>query len=395
MWWLMSSVLVVVPVSPGAAAIGFDEALSAVEAAADLAGLKAAAQRRREGVSSLGLLTSNPQLNFQPGARTEGVTTGPEGQLTLTQSFNLGGLGFARKARAREEAEVASLQVRALRQQRLTEVALAWLDTWAAQTAAAAAHAQETEAHELLSTLERASTTGGVTRVEVATARAFAAEAAALHLEWEGRRVDSGALLSSLLGLHAIAIAEGPLPTFPEVEAAVLQATVSLPTKVIAGELKAEQQRTEETKAMWATSLQLSAQGGREFPNQWFGNLGLGVTLPVFEQGGRDLASHAATTQQLTGELNLSERRARISRDLVQHELEHSAETLAVVRGQQLPAAMEAASLENQRYVRGEATLIELTVLRRQALAARIAAILAEARFAGARARARELMENP
>jgi outer membrane protein TolC len=78
----------------------------------------------------------------------------------------------------------------------------------------------------------------------------------------------------------------------------------------------------------------------------------------------------------------------------VRHELEHTAETLEVVKQQQLPAAEEAATLEAKRYAQGEATLLELTLLRRQALSARIAAVVAEGRFLAARAHARELEES-
>lgn len=384
-----------VPVSPGATAIRFDEALAGAVAAGDVAGLAASVQTRREGLSRLSSLPANPLVTFQPGVRTtEGVSTGPEGQLTLSQNFNLGGLGSARKAVAGDEAETAGLQLRALLHARRMSAAAAWLDAWAAQEAAQAAHEEEDQANELRVRLERAVTTGGVTRVELAVARAFAAEAAALHLEWEGRRVEAGAALSNLLGLDAIAVASGPLPTYPTLDAAALAGVGSLATLMLERELHAEDSRAVEAKALWATSLQLSLQGGRDAPNQWFGNVGIGLTLPLFEHGHRERSVHQANALRLSGEASLSQKRARITRDVAIHELEHSAETLEVVKMQQLPAAREAAELEAKRYALGEATLFELTLLRRQALSARIATALAEARFAGARATAHELLET-
>jgi len=395
MWSLIASLLAAAPVSPSAISIRFDEALGRVDAAGDLAGLAEAAQTRRAGVSRLGSLTSNPQLSVLPTLRsTDLATPAPEGILTLTQSFNLGGLASARKAVAREEGAAAAMQVRALRHERRIAVAFAWLDAWAAQNAAAIAHEEEGQAHELVVRIDRGLKTGAITRVELATARAFAAEAAALHLEWEGRRVEAGAQLSNLLGLEAIAVALGPLPSYPDIEPASLDGTGTLPAKLLQVELTTEQRRTEETKAQWASALQASVQAGHEAPNQWLGSIGLGLTLPVFEQGHREQVIHEANAQRLSGEALLAQRRANITRDVALHELEHSAETLTVVKTQQLPAAEEAAELEAQRFAMGEATLLELTLLRRQALAARIAATLAEARFVGARANAHELLET-
>lgn len=391
---LFFALLAAAPLSPEAAAIAFDEALAMADAAPDLRGAQAAASTRRDSVAHLSALTSNPQLLLQPGARVTGGKSGPEAQLTLTQSFNLGGLGRAKKAAAQEEADLAALQFLSLRAQKRVAVGLAWLDTWAAQAASAAVHEEETQAHELVVRLERGAASGGVTRVEVATARAFAAEAAALHLEWEGRRVEAGAQLSSLLGLGAISLAGGPLPAFAEPATAALTGVGQLPGRVLAKELLAEQRRADEAKALWAPALQLSVQGGHDSPDQWFANVGVGLTLPLFEHGQRERAAHHAAAQRLEGEASMAQRQAQLTHDLIAHELEHTAETLAVLQNQQLPAAEEAATLEAKRFALGETTLFELTLLKRAALTARIATALALARFAAARAQARELMEN-
>lgn len=395
MWSLVSVFVAATPVTPGGTAIRFEEALSRVDTAADVAGASEGARVRREGLARLNsFFTSNPQVTLQPGVRADATSTGPEGQLTLQQSFNLGGLARARRAAAQEEAEVAGAQHRVTRLERRIAVAELWLETWACQAAAETAHEEEEAAKELLVRLERAQGTGGVTKVELATARAFAAEAAALHLEWEGRRVDAGARLAELLGLEHIALAEGAPPELPAIRV-TLDPRRHARVLVAEAEVRAERERGEETKAQWATQLQVSLQGGREAPDQWFGNVGLGVTLPLLEQGNREQAAHAATVRKLEGEATQEQRRANIALELVRHELEHTAETLAVVKGQQLPAAEEAATLEAKRFAQGEATLLELTLLRRQALAARIAAVVAEARYFAARAHARELEESP
>ncbi|MFZ5446641.1 MAG: TolC family protein [Myxococcota bacterium] len=390
----MPLLLCATPVAPGGTPIRFADALARVDAAADVAGASEAARIRRDGLGRLNsVFTSNPQLTLQPGYRTETNGAGLEGQLTLQQSFNLGGLARARRAVAEEEASVAGSMHRLTRLERRISVAELWLETWAAQAASDAAHEEEDAAKELITRLEHAQSTGGVTKVELATARAFAAEAAALHLEWEGRRVEAGAALADLLGLDHIALADGPLPEFVT-SGVTLDPRRHARVLVAEAEVRAERERAVETKAQWATQLQVSLQGGHDAPDQWFGNVGLGVTLPLLEHGAREATAHEAAVRRLEGELTQEQRRANIRLELVRHELEHTAETLEVVKGQQLPAATEAAALEAKRFAQGEATLLELTVLRRQALAARIAAVVAEARYIAARAHARELEES-
>ena len=193
MWSLVGLFLCASPVTPEGAAIRFDDALARVDEVSDVAGAAEAAKLRRDGVSRLGSFTSNPQFTVQPGFRADGTTTQPEAQLTLQQSVNLGGLAGARRAVAQEEAAVATTSHRAQRIERRVAVASAWLETWAAQEASRTAHEEEQAAKDLLARLERAQGTGGVTRVELATARAFAAEAAAPPFrEWPGAVVWQG-----------------------------------------------------------------------------------------------------------------------------------------------------------------------------------------------------------
>ncbi|MBL8910270.1 MAG: TolC family protein [Archangium sp.] len=403
MWWAVF-LFAATPVSPEASAITFDEALAAIapadssadsiDSVVDVSAQGRAVQLRRAGQHE-SLFTSNPQLVLQPGLRVETGVARPEGQLTLTQSLNLSGLGAARSAVQRSELELASLEHQLLRQERRLAVASAWVELWAAQEASRLAHDEEANSRELLERIQRANATGGATRVELATARAFAAELAALHLEWEGRRVEAGAALSELLGLRALAAAAGPLPVLGETDLAALAPERQLLVKVAAREVLGEQARLDESVAQWGPQLQLSVQGGHEAPSQWFANTGVGLTFPVLEQGRRERVAHQAALARLNGAQALAEQRARVRIQLAMHELEHTAETLRVLTEELLPAAEEAVTLETRRFSLGEATFLELSLLRRQALTARITTALARARFAGARARARELEAVP
>ena len=80
------------------------------------------------------------------------------------------------------EVEHAQAELRVLRQERRLAVSVAWLTLWAAQEAANTAHDEERVAKELVTRLTRAAETGAGTRVELAAARAFAAEAEVTRL---------------------------------------------------------------------------------------------------------------------------------------------------------------------------------------------------------------------
>jgi outer membrane protein TolC len=390
--WFVSLLLAAAPAGPASSALSFDEALRRASAAEDVAGAARAEQLRRDG-QYFHVFTSNPQLVLQPALRAEAGVARPEGQVSLTQSLNVAGLGSARAGVQRADVAIAAAETRLLRQDRRLAVATAWVELWGAQEAARLAQEEALRVRELQERLERASASGGATRVELATTRAFAAELTALHLEWEGRRVEAGAVLAELLGVATLVEASGGLPQGADLDLAGLQAA-SLPLVQLArSEVAGERARLEESAAQWGTQLQFSVLGGHEAPTQWIAGVGVGLTLPLLEQGRRERTAHQAALEKLGAAQTLAERRAEVRLQVLQHELEHTAQTLRVVAGELLPAAEEAVTLETRRFAQGETTLLELTLLRRQALNARIAAALAQARFAGARARAREMVQ--
>lgn len=377
------------PATPPASRVGYDQALARVDSAPDVAQAAAAVGVRREAPAP-GFFSSNPQLTAQPGFRSDDGQLGPEGQLTLQQSLSLSGLGAARREVLQREVELARLDHRLQRQERRLAVSLAWLTLWAAQEASRTAHDEELVSRDLVARLSRAAERGAGTRVELAAARALAAEAASLHLEWEGRRVEAGAALSALLGQRELAEAEGPLPSVEPSD--VAGPATNLAVSRAREALSAEQARAEEVAAQWGPQLQLSLQGGREAPRQWFGNFGVGLTLPVFESGRRERSAHLAAATRLQGELAAEDARAEVRLKLARHEVEHAGETLALLETERLPASEEAAALEARRFAQGEATLFELSLLRRQALSARIATVVARARLVAARAALKELL---
>lgn len=387
-WWLPFALCAL----PG---VTFDDALARVSGVSDVAARAAEAKTRSEGVSKVSGFTSNPQLTAQPGYRVDGDAAGVEGQLTLQQYVNLGGLAEARREAVRAEAAEAKARWNVALLERRIAVGRAWLDTWTATRAHAVAEEEVQQAADALARIERAASQGMLTRVDVAEAKARLAETRGVALDWEGRRVESGAALAMLLGLEEAPPLEGPPPQLEEPSLAALTPEALPAVQLLSRQLDSEQRRADEVKAQWATQLQLQVQGGHDAPAQWFGNVGVGVVLPLLEQGWRDRVAHAANSQRMEGERAQELRRATVMLAMLRHELEHSRETLTLLEQERLPAALEVVELEERRFASGDVTQLELGVVRRQALEAKLATELARGRLLAARHEARELGRLP
>lgn len=386
MWFLLPALLATTPLT-------FDQALTRAEAAPEVTAAAGAASARQDALGRLGSMTSNPLLQAQPGLRNENGATLPEGQLTLQQSFNLAGLASARKETAARELDAARWETRGRRRELRIAAARAWLETWAVTEAARAVLEEEAMAKELVLRIQKAVASDGLTRVDLASARAFAAEARAFHLSLEGQAIDAGGRLAVLLGLDDIATVEGPAPVFDEPAAPSQDAAATWPgVKRLEAQVVSERSRGVEAVAQYGTGLQVQLQGGHDAPTQWFANVALGVTLPLFDVGLRDRSVHEAQARLLEGELTRAKAGARVALAMLKHELEHTAEVYDTVVERQLPAAVEAANLQLRRFQGGEATLQELLVVRRLAVAARVEAIRARAGLLAARAHAREVL---
>ncbi len=376
-----------------AAPISFDEALQRADSTPALEAAREAARQHRDAVSYVAPLSDNPQVGVNAGVRTypnneAGAPAGPEVHLQLAQSFNLGGLTGARREVAKQEAAQSAAKWAVQRRTLRIDVARAWLNMWVAHSAALIAEEESQQAEELASRVERALKNAAATRVEAASIRAFAAEARVQALDWEGRRVDASAQLATLLSLDALPDVGEALPSFE----LLAGEPVGLHARLLDTEAATEKALGKEAVAQWASQLQLSVLAGQEWQQQWVASVNAGFTLPIFERGEKAQRTHRALELSLRGERTAAERAENIEWLRVQHELEHTAETLEAVQGRQLPAAEEAARLETLRFERGEATLFELTTLRRQALAARIATLVARANVIEARHHANEML---
>ncbi len=359
-----------------AAPLSFPDAIRLSGQAPELEGARRAAAARAQVLGSLPALTSNPQLLLLPGMAWEGPDGPlPEGVVSLTQSFNLGGLGSARAQVAKAEWEQAGALAAKRQWDLRTAAGSAWLEAWMAGQAMREVGQEIAEAERLLERTLAASSRGGATLAEVASARAFAAEVRAAHLRWEGRQTEASFSLASVLGLDAPAAVEGEPPDLAEPDLSGKQRVATPHLSVLDAQLKATLGRELEASAQWATSLQLSLQGSHQAPSEWIASLGVGLTLPLFERGQAEAGAHHALGVRLQGERTEAAREARLGLKVLRHELQHARELDEVVRGEQLGAALEAARLEARRHAQGEGTLVELLLVRRAALAARLAAL--------------------
>jgi outer membrane protein TolC len=364
----LTSALAVAPLT-------FPEAIRLTGKAPELEGARRAAAAREAVLDALPWLTSNPQLVVQPGVSNEGTGYQAEGHVGLVQSFNLGSLAESRKKVARAEWD----QAKALAAQRQwdlrTAAGRAWLEGWMAVEATAAIAVELKEAEVLADRVVTAASRGGATLAEVASARAFAAETRATHLKWEGRQFETGAALSAVLGLDEVVTVTGAPPALTEPNLSGKERVATPHLAVVDAQLRALQGRSEEASAAWATSLQVSALGGRQAPSEWVASLGLGLTLPLFERGQAESGAQHALLVRLQAERTEFARQARLDLRVIRHELQHTREIDEVVGGDQLGAALEAARLEARRHAQGEGTLQELLLVRRTALQARLAAL--------------------
>lgn len=379
-----------------AAPLQLDEALTLADDAPDVAAANLAVQQRRSSVATISALSSNPLIQLQPGLRTQDGVARAEGQVTVQQSFNLADLQGIRRQLASSDAASARAGAIERRWVRRTTVARAWLSLWAAQAVTSAAKLEAEAARELAQRLERVARSGGVTLAEVASAKAFAAEAEGAVLLWEGQAFDTSAELGMLLGLGELAQVAGDpadleAPALDEV-AAPKALAMHPHVRLLETQHELARARADEAKAMWGSALHLSLLGGYEAQAQWVSSVGVGLTLPVFERGQAEASAQHSLMTRLEGETSSAKRKAAVELLVVQHELEHSFEVHQLVHDQQLPAAQEALRLESKRFAQGETTLQELLLVRRQAFAALQGEVLARAELLAARVRAREFV---
>ncbi|MDP3233525.1 MAG: TolC family protein [Myxococcales bacterium] len=363
-WFLM----VTVP----AQALSFEQTLSLADASPSLSAASTAIERRRALAEVIPWLTANPSVLVQPGGRRMAQGTfGPELYLGLSQEVSLAGAGVARRAAAMAEVDADTEERAVLRRGLVIAAAQAWLSLWAAQVALEAARAELTLTKEWQARVAKGAAVGGFTRVDVAVANAYQAEAHLTALSLEGEAFVRGVQLNRVVGRDAnrpaVATAALPVVTIDDerVSHVTETAETSPPVRSAKATVEVERLKEREAEASRGTSLQVGALAWREGAGDLAAVASLQLTLPVFERAQRERSVAAAALSRAEGRTLTALADERAERVDALHELEHSLETLRVVEDELLPASREALDGMQRRFDAGEATAQELVLTRR------------------------------
>lgn len=363
-WFLM----VTVP----AQALSFEQTLSLAEAAPSLSAASTAIERRRALAEVIPWLTSNPSVLVQPGGRRQNLgAIGPELYVGITQELSLAGAGVARRAAALAEVGADQEERAVLRRGLLIASAQAWLSLWAAQVALEAARDELTLTKDWQARVAKGALAGGFTRVDVAVANAYHAEAHLSALSLEGEAFVRGVMLNRVVGRDADgpAVATTALPVVTidsaSVGRVVAAADASPPLRAARANVEVERLKEREAEASRGTSLQVGALAWREGGGDLAAVASLQLTLPAFERAQRERSVAMAALSRAEGRALTALADERAERVDALHELEHSLETLRVVEDELLPASREALEGMQRRFDTGEATAQELVLTRR------------------------------
>lgn len=376
-----------------AVALTFDEALARAErlpaAAAARAGL---AERRSfdEAISGLG----NPVVSVSAGGRTLPGETVFTGELTAIQPIPLSARGSAARDAAAAERAAVEAEVRGMLLAARTEAADAWCALRGAEGALEAAAGEERLADDLVARAERAAAAEVVTAAELADLHAWRAEVRLARIQLEAdvheRGVALGRALRAPQAVHVRAAGELPEVALPDPAAreSLLDAAGALPPAALpAARLRATRAELREQAADATPWLGVGASVVQDQPGEraYFGVLSF--ELPIFRRGQRERAR--LVTEVARGEADVSEARsaaAQLASEAL-HDVERTADALAVLEGTLLPRARDAARLHQLALESREGTAVEFLAARRTLLQAEARARLAAAEHAAARYR--------
>lgn len=334
-----------------------------------------AAEARLSGASLL--LRSNPQLSGSLGVRWQAQGTIPEYDAELTQEVEVLGQRGARIDVARAGVETVDARFRARRVEVAAEVRQAFARALAADQLALIARENVELVRQTASAAAKRFEVGDGSRIEVNTANIEVGRAA---------REQSLALRQSVGALAALRTLLGLDPTLDVRLDGELQASSSA-----VGELSTLVQRASEGRADllaarravegarasavfegrdWLPRPRIGARYEQEEGEQ-VALATLSFDLPFINrnQEGRGVA--AAQLTQAERILEATERRVRQEVALAVSNLRAAQETVEAFEGAVNEAARENLTLVNTAYAAGKVDLVELLVIRRNALEAR------------------------
>jgi outer membrane protein, heavy metal efflux system len=364
--------------APAPQSITFDAALGLADRTPNVVGTAQAAREKAAQDGTISAVPYNPQVSAMPGWR---FAPRDERQMELVvevvQPWNLSGQSGARRRTAALEERVLAAEARAVALTSRLAAARAWIDVWAAEHVLDETRHEERIAAELERLVDRATSLGAMTRADLAEARAYHAEARAAVLNAEGELFQGGLGLGREVGASDAVplLAAGALPEAPATATAardqVMQQIALLPAVTLKElQARATTARELEEKAARGTLAQLGAVYQRDAPHGLVISGLARLTVPIFDRGERERATMRADAVRLEGERQDALLAARFDLAASFHEVDHTAELLAVFSDDLVPASREAAETRRKIFENGGATLLEVLQSDRTAVAA-------------------------
>ena len=395
-WVLAVSMQVAVTAATGggdASGVTFDEALGFAPKTPIVAAVERAAVAQQEVGSKVSSMSSNPLVTISPGARILPLAAaGPEISVGVSQSWSLSGFGQKRKDAVQAEHDALTAEARAIALVARMHTAKEWLDLWAAQKVSEVAEAEADVARDLTKLAEKAAGAQAATKADTADAKAYLAEAKLAVIDAEGdvfeRGTELGRDIASKSADPVTASGELPEPALPDSSTwpASLREVERLPSvqaKALAA--RAEKARSEEEGAARGAHMFVGVDVRKEAPDGFLVMGTVGFTLPTFDRGERERSVSESRAARFEGEKKAEALDARTELALAFHEVQHTGEIVTAVKGELLPALLEAAEAREQLFRAGDGTMVDVLTTRRRVLAARARLVRAQAANAWAK----------
>jgi cobalt-zinc-cadmium efflux system outer membrane protein len=345
-------------------ALSFDDSLGAAAGTPLVVGLDEAATDKRKLDAAIPKVVLGPEVQVYAGGRVipEDIR-GVEVQITATQSWSLGHYAGKRREAAEAESDLLDARARAQALDQRLAAAHAWIRLHAAEQQLALAQDELALAQELSATLELALREGVGTRADVADARARAAVAEQLVIDWTGQVHDLGLELARETGADGRTplrtrgdYPDPQLPSEDELRRRFEQVD-GLP-KVAVAKLAARAQRAAAAEAKSARASWMNA--GFSFQRESgtdiviFGVVGAAIGIDKGERE-RGTALAAAREAEATAESNALALTATLT--IALHDLHHTHQRMVVLRDHTLPAHDELVAARQVALEQGEGTL--------------------------------------
>ncbi|WP_426757061.1 TolC family protein [Myxococcus sp. Y35] len=368
--------------SPAETALTLEEALALARQRApallDAAGRAAEAQGPVAAAASL--LNDNPTFQLQAGPRSDPgspghpATRGLDLSVGISQAFELGGKGGARRESARAGLELETAHHRDAERRVLGDVAARFLQALHARERLNLAREAEAAARDTASATQRRFEAGDVPVVDVNVARVALARVRAEVAVAEGEEAVQLHQLRAMLGLplaHPLAI-RGELRRLALQP--VMEATGVARPDIAA--LEAELAQADADRRLGRAGAWPDVTAGFMYSREidevaYLGTLS--VPLPLFDRGDSARVAGEARVRRLQSLLATARTEVDVQVEAARVQHRKRLEAVALLEADALPLLTDNENLARRSYEAGEMGLAEFLLVRRDTLEARAA----------------------